>query len=107
MHEEHNLEDDRSGIPLTKAEPNIEITDKGERYNIPLQNTTKNKSCACGKGEGCSCGSDTGKNPLYVYAIGKVVHRFPTRSLELELAQATGRRPVEETRGRTREVVIH
>jgi hypothetical protein len=29
--------------------------------------------------------------PSYVYAIGKVVHRFPARSVELELAQATGR----------------
>lgn len=67
------------------------------------------KPCACGKQEGCSCGSEDGKmaDPLYVYAIGKVVHRFPTRSLELELAQATGRRPEEETRGRTREDIIH
>ena len=46
-------------------------------------------------------------SPSYVYAIGKVVHRFPNRSLELELAQATGRRPEEETRGRTREEVVY
>jgi hypothetical protein len=46
-------------------------------------------------------------SPSYVYAIGKVVHRFPTRSLELELTQATGRRPEEETRGRTREEVVY
>ena len=67
------------------------------------------KPCACGKQGGCSCGSDGGKMlpPSYVYAIGKVVHRFPNRSLELELAQATGRRAEEETRGRTREEVIH
>jgi hypothetical protein len=66
------------------------------------------KPCACGK-QGCSCGSEGGNisAPLYVYAIGKVVHRFPTRSIELELAQATGRRPQEETRGRIHEEVIH
>jgi hypothetical protein len=46
-------------------------------------------------------------SPSYIYAIGKVVHRFPNRSLELELAQATGRRREEETRGRTHEEVIH
>lgn len=67
-----------------------------------------NQPCACGN-KGCSCGSEHYKTvpPSYIYAIGKVVHRFPTRSVELELVQATGRRPEEETRGRTREEVIH
>jgi hypothetical protein len=45
--------------------------------------------------------------PSYVYAIGKVVHRFPTRSLEMELAQATGRKPEEELKGRTHEENIY
>ena len=58
---------------------------------------------------GCSCGSEAVKaTPLsYIYAIGKVVHRFPTRSIELELAQATGRSSEEDTRGHTHEEVIH
>jgi PatG C-terminal len=58
----------------------------------------------------CQCSAEGSKlvsNPSYIYAIGKVVHRFPTRALELELAQATGRRAEEETRGRTRDEVIH
>jgi hypothetical protein len=58
------------------------------------------KPCSCGK-EGCSCGAhDVKMSPTsYVYSIGKVVHRFPNRSLEMELAQATGRRPEGDTRG--------
>ena len=53
--------------------------------------------------EDASCNSEGNKMlpPSYVYAIGKVVHRFPNRSLEMELAQAIGRRPEEETRGLT------
>jgi hypothetical protein len=59
--------------------------------------------------QGCSCGSKGDKmlSPSYVYAIGKVVHRFPTKSLELELRQATGRTPEQETKGRIDEEVMH
>ena len=60
--------------------------------------------------EGCSCGSHTGKmvsRPSYVYAIGKVTHRFPNKSIELELFQATGRTPTDETSSITREEVVH
>jgi hypothetical protein len=68
-----------------------------------------NTPCACGKGEGCSCNSEQNKmSPRsYVYAIGKVIHRFPNRSLEMELAQAIGRRPDGETRGLTSPEVAH
>jgi hypothetical protein len=47
----------------------------------------------------CGCGSASQHDmnmmlpPSFVYAIGKVVHRFPNKSLEMELAQAIGRRP--------------
>lgn len=83
------------------------LPDIGQKSNISLQNTMNN-SCACGK-QGCSCGSAGTKmlSPSYVYAIGKVVYRFPTRSLESELAQAMGRKPVEETKGHAHEEVIH
>jgi hypothetical protein len=66
------------------------------------------KPCSCGK-EGCSCGSHDIKmsTTSYIYAIGKVVHRFPNRSLEMELAQATGRRPEGETRGLAHPEVAH
>jgi hypothetical protein len=75
--------------------------------NISTQ-TIMNKTCPCGKEE-CSCNSEGSKNfpHSYIYAIGNVVHRFPTKSLELELAQSIGRRSEEETKGRTREEVIH
>ena len=91
-------------IPSAEAES---VNVNPQKSDISLQNTM-DKPCACGE-QSCSCGSEGGKmlNPSYVYAIGKVVHRFPTRSLELELAQATGRRSEEETRSRTREEVIH
>ena len=42
-----------------------------------------------------------------MYAIGKVVHRFPNRSLEMELAQAIGRRPEGETKGVSHPEVAH
>jgi PatG C-terminal len=66
------------------------------------------KECTCGK-QRCSCSSEAAKAspPLYIYTIGKVVHRFPNRSIQLELAQATGRRVEDETRGRTHEEIIH
>jgi hypothetical protein len=58
-------------------------------------------------GSSCACSSESSKMPpSYVYAIGKVVHRFPTKSLEMELAQTTGRKLEEETKGRTHEDVI-
>lgn len=79
-----------------------------QKREITTQHDAMDKPCACGK-QGCSCSSEAVKvtPPSYIYAIGKVVHRFPNKSLELELAQATGRRPEEETRGRIREEVIH
>jgi hypothetical protein len=87
--------------PLNNSENN--------RTNVFLQNTV-DKPCGCSSKESgsCSCNSEGGKIPLsFVYAIGKVVHRFPNKSIELELSQATGRRPVEETTGITHQEVIH
>jgi len=64
-----------------------------------------NKSCGCGS----KVDSSEMKNPSpsFVYAIGKVVSRFPNRSIELELAQATGRRSIEDTKGITHEELIY
>jgi hypothetical protein len=68
-----------------------------------------NTPCACGKGQGCSCSSEQNKmSPRsYIYAIGKVVPRFPNRSLEMELAQAIGQRHEGETKGLTSPEVAH
>jgi hypothetical protein len=105
MHEEQNI-DKQPVIEHTSAEVRS-VNDNGQKSDISLQNTADN-SCACGK-QGCSCRSESTKKvpPTYVYAIGKVVHRFPTRSLELELAQAMGRKPEEEMKGRVQQEVIH
>jgi PatG C-terminal len=98
---------DKLSMESGSANVSQSVNANGQRPDVTVQNTT-NKPCACGK-EGCSCASDRGKmfSTSYVYAIGKVVYRFPTRSIELELAQATGRRPEEDTRGRTREEAIY
>src|SRR5688572_846550 len=71
--------------------------------------STMDKPCTCGKDSCPSCGSEGHKMSYrsYVYAIGKVVPRFPTRAIEIELAQASSRRPEEDSRGLTREEVIY
>jgi PatG C-terminal len=57
-----------------------------------------------GNGE-CSCGGMAGSAPLsYAYAIGKIEPRFPSASVEKELAQATGRA---ETVGLTDREALH
>lgn len=107
MEQDQNIEQQPSNEISSEKHASIHLN--GHKTDLSPQNAM-NEPCACGKGEGCSCNSENGKmvsSPSYVYAIGKVVHRFPTKSLELELAQATGRTPQEETRGRTREEVIH
>ena len=98
-----------ANVPPLISGQTIPATEIDRIDSISTQQNVIKEPCACGKGEGCSCGSDAGKmsSHQYVYAIGKVVHRFPNRSLELELAQATGRRPDEETRGGPREEIIH
>ena len=45
--------------------------------------------------------------PSFVYAIGKVGYRFPNKSLEMELRQATGRISEQEIKGNIREEVIY
>jgi len=83
--------------------------------NINLQHSM-GKPCGCGNSKedgGCMCNSERGNkmitstSPSFVYAIGKVVPRFPNRSIELELAQATGRRSTEDTKGITHEEVMY
>jgi hypothetical protein len=93
-----NKNDQDSSIKLSvDSSPGIED---------PSPSTLPAKSCGCGS---MSNHNHSGKtfSPSYVYAIGKVVHRFPNRSLEMELAQAMGRRAEEQTRGVTREEVIY
>jgi PatG C-terminal len=67
------------------------------------------KPCECGKQDCPSCSCQAGKMypRSYIYAIGKVVHRFPDRSLEMELAQAISRKPEGETKNLTDPEVVH
>jgi len=105
VQEDQNVNQDLTRDIHSEA-PLTENIGSHEREENPI-NPMNKQHCACGK-EGCSCGSEFGKisSPSYVFAIGKVVHRFPNRSLEMELVQATRQRPAEETRGKTREEVI-
>ena len=79
-----------------------------EFNDIRPSDNNMDKPCGCGK-EGCSCNSEGSKMlpRSYVYAIGKVIHRFPNKSLEMELAQAMGRRSEGETRGLTHTEIVH
>ena len=88
-------------ITNSQSSDNNILTERSFPESHEIGNSTQNtieKSCECGK-------DDKKFSRSYVYAIGRVVHRFPNLSLELELKQATGPRSDEETRGRTREEI--
>jgi hypothetical protein len=99
-----NSESEKKNDP----EPSIKVSaDMNPQLEDPSLNTLlPAKSCGCGSMDNHNP-DGTMSSPSYVYAIGKVVHRFPNRSLEMELAQAMGRRAEEQTRGITREEVIY
>jgi hypothetical protein len=68
---------------------------------------TSTKSCGCGGMNNNNNSDKIISSASYIYAVGKIVYRFPNRSIELELAQALGRRPEEDTKGRTQDEVIY
>lgn len=86
----------------------INPNNNSQRIDTVSTQNTIDKQNGCIK-EGCSCNSEVSKMSArsYVYAIGKVVHRFPNKSLEMELVQNMGRRPEEETRGITHPEVMY
>jgi cyclic patellamide precursor peptide PatG len=59
--------------------------------------------------EGCGCGNKSNNMTprQYIYAIGKIVYRFPNKSVEMELVQAIGRIPEGETKSLTNLEVAH
>lgn len=87
-----NVNDDINNIKLDRISPH----------------NTMDKACGCAKVD-CSCNSEVrNKLPVsYVYAIGRVVHRFPNKSVEMELAQTIGRMPEGETKGLSNPEVAH
>jgi hypothetical protein len=89
-------------IASSSSEHFSSSTNSHEVNNISAQSTS-DKACSCGKEGRPSCNSEASKMfaRSYIYAIGKVVHRFPNRSLEMELAQAIGRKPEGETKNLT------
>ena len=79
MQDDHNNISQTNTDPISAEHSCVEVNN--HKTEILTPQNTMDKPCACGKQEGCSCGSEDGKmaHPLYVYAIGKVVHRFPTK----------------------------
>ena len=106
MHEDQNIDKQPSNEVNSAEHSCVEVNN--QKRDILTPHNAMDKPCVCGK-QGCSCVSEAVKAtpPSYIYAIGKVFYRFPTKSIEQELAQATGRRADEETRGLTREEVMH
>ena len=81
-------------------------TTEHKNETIEIQNIEK---ASTDSKEGCAC-SNKSNNMMprqYVYAIGKVVHRFPNKSIEMELAQTIGRIPERETKSFTNPEVAH
>ena len=89
---------DNQIIDTTEKQPII--TNSKVLTELSPQNTT-GKSCGCG-------GNPNGSMPVtphsYVYAIGRIIPRFPNPSVEKEFIQATGRT---ETKGLTDPEVLH
>jgi hypothetical protein len=85
------------------------FTGSNNMVNISTQSNVMDKPCECGKESCPTCRSEREKMYLnsYVFAIGKVIHRFPNKSLEMELVQAIGRKPEAETKNLTHPEVAH
>jgi hypothetical protein len=103
-----------SGQPSTEINSNENIShiinpnSKNQRIDtISIQNNMDQHTGYLK--QGCSCNSEVGKISTYshVYAIGKVLHRFPNKSVEMELAQVIGRIPEGETKSLTNAEVAH
>jgi hypothetical protein len=84
----------------------LSSTNDNKNETIAIQNIEK---ASTDSKEGCACGNKS-NNMIprqYVYAIGKVVHRFPNKSVEMELVQTIGLMPEGETKGLTNPEVAH
>ena len=92
--------------PLSQMNSSINDIDRIDENLSPL--TDIHKSCGCGAKNTRDHNPDDGKifSRSYVYAIGKVTHRFPNRSLEMEFAQATGRLPEVDTKSLTNSEIM-
>jgi hypothetical protein len=76
---------------MSESETAIQTAGAGVRQHHPYA------SPAVDEADGCpTCARDVGQAPLpasFVYAIGRIVPRFPQLSIEKEFAQAVGRVP--------------
>jgi hypothetical protein len=82
------------------------FTTNNKNETISIQNIEK---ASTDSKEGCACGNKSNniQPRQYVYAIGKIVHRFPNKSVERELAQVIGQVTEGKTKGLTNSEVAH
>jgi hypothetical protein len=94
-----------NNIQENKDQPNIPIAE-----DLPVTSTNISHKKEIGSfsnifpaKEPCGCSSNhegiNSTRPLYVFAIGKIGFRFPNRSVEMELYQAIGQIPKDESKG--------
>lgn len=93
-------------IPSVPSSDTI-VDSNSHRIALTHAQNLMDKPCGCGKGSSCNCEATKMLPYSYVYVLGKIVYRFPNRSLEMELAQVIGRRPERETRGFANPEVAH
>ncbi|MDF0682268.1 MAG: hypothetical protein P0116_15020 [Candidatus Nitrosocosmicus sp.] len=82
---------------------------ENKKEKIMDYHSTMHESCDCHKKEKDHRSNDENKSlsKSYVYVIGKIAHRFPNKSLEMELAQVIGNKPGAETRGLSQEETVY
>jgi hypothetical protein len=82
---------------------NLAITEEPlhDSGNLSVQNIIPKSDCPS-----CNAAANSRMSESFVYAIGNVVHSFPNRSIEMELAQAIGQKPEVETRNLTHLEVV-
>lgn len=107
--EVENVNKEALGASLSNSELSSPSTKNQDEIVIkPAESSISESGSGSGKGSCPYCDSEARESPrAFVYAIGKVFHRFPTKSLEMELAQAVGRKPEGETKNLTLPEVVH
>lgn len=92
----------------TKNNPVEPQDNPSKSHTTPAQKAVI-KPCQCAKPDCPSCNREGAmiSPQSYVYAIGRVVHRFPNKSLEMELGQAIGLMAGAQTTNLTHPEVVH
>ena len=98
-----------SDATLSNSELASPSTDNLDEVVKPAGNSMSGSGPGSTKGTCpyCDSGAQRESRDTFVYAIGRVSHRFPNKSLEMELAQVIGQKPEGETKNLTLPEVVH